>query len=156
MIELGGDMVGLTQSLFDVGERRVFVCKGGHWAPINAQLTVNNIFTSWQQGLRHSGCRHGLPLPPDGDDDHGVAGGDDDGGDEEERGGHEAHVEFPVPGRPEVYPALEPELRGVLGYGQVVHEDDRDRECDTEDPGRGHQPLGSSPREVESILLFLC
>ena len=145
MIELGGDMVGLTQSLFDVGERRVFVCKGGHGPPINAQLTVNNIFTSRQQGLRHSGRRHGLPLPPDSDDDHGVAGGDDDGGYEEQRGGHEAHVEFPVPGGPEVYPALEAELWRVLRDGQVVHEDDRDRERDAEDPGRGHQPLGSSP-----------
>ena len=123
----------------------MFVCKSGHRAHISTQLTVNNIFTSWQQGLRHPGCRHGLPLPPDGDDDHGIAGGDDDGGDEEERGGHEAHVEFPVPGGPEVYPALEAELRCVLRDGEVVHEDDGHREGDTEDPGRGHQPLGSSP-----------
>ena len=116
-------------------------CRG----PINTQLTVNNIFTSRQQGLGHSGRRHGLPLPPDGDDDHGVAGGDDDGGDEEEGGGHEAHVEFPVPGSPEINPALETELRGILRDGEVVHEDDGDREGDTEDPGRGHQPLCSSP-----------
>ena len=109
-----------------LGSGRVFVCKCGHRNHPNTQPSLNKIFTSRQQGLRHSGCRHGLPLPPDGDDDHGVAGGDDDGGDEEEGGGHEAHVEFPVPGSPEINPALKPELRGILWDGQVVHEDDRD------------------------------
>ena len=47
---------------------------------------------------------------------------------------------------PPITAHLDPELRGhALGHGEVVEEDDGDGECDGENPGAGHQPLGAPP-----------
>ena len=94
---------------------------------------------------------HGLAFPPDGDDNDSVAGGNDDGGDEEQGGGDQGHVEFPVPLLREVNPALDTKLRVVLWHCQVVHEDDRDGECDGQDPGAGNQPFGSPPCNIQPL-----
>ena len=58
------------------------------------------------------------------------------------RGEHRGHVTSSPP----ITAHLDPELRGhALGHGEVVEEDDGDGECEGENPGAGHQPLGRVP-----------
>ena len=48
-----------------------------------------------------------VSAPPDCDCDGGVAHGDDEGGNDEDGERDQAHVYLPLPGKAEVYPALD-------------------------------------------------
>ena len=94
--------------------------------------------TSWR--------RHGPALVPDCGYDDGVAGGDDEGGQEEQRDGDEGHVQLPVPGLGEVYPALSAKLL-CLVEGEEA--EDGQGEGGGGQPGCQHQPAGPLPASAE-------
>ena len=120
---------------------------------INISFAVCNIsplsllkLTSGQECLCAGGWRQRLPLLPDGDHDDGVAGGNADGRDDKERDGDEGHVELPVPGLGEVYPALGAELLGLV---EGEEPEDGQGEGGGGEPGCQHQPAGPLPASAE-------